>query len=143
MLRAGGSSLPETLVALALLGSLLAMCAPILGLFPLAPRSQQQHQGWLWLQQAAQQLSRQWQQPLAYRAECVELTPPPGDYTVRVSIAWSQEPDRWSAEHTPHCEDEPTTPVPPLKRLHLSLHHPGRPTLQLWLALASPPEQGP
>ena len=141
MLASRGVSLIETLVALALLGSLLAMTAPLLGLFSHAQRIQQQQQGWLWLQGAAHQWISQWQAPAAYAGNCLVLPPPPSPYTLQTQVAWPLEAGGWTTSHqtNPVCPAHPSPASPPLKRLHLGLRHPQQPTLHLWILLAQPP----
>lgn len=141
MLASRGISLIETLVALALLGSLLAMTAPLLGLFAHAQRVQQQQQGWLWLQSAAHQWVSQWQDPAAYAGDCLVLPPPPSPYTLQTQVAWPLEAGNWtpSQDTRPVCPASPPQSVPTLKRLHLGLHHPEQPSLHLWILLAQPP----
>jgi type II secretory pathway pseudopilin PulG len=141
MLASRGASLIETLVALALLGSLLSMTAPLLGLFSHAQRTQQQQQGWLWLQSAAHQWVSQWQDPAAYAGNCLNLPSPPSPYTLQTQVAWPLETGGWSASHDTHpvCPAVPTQASPSIKRLYIGLHYPERPSLHLWILLAQPP----
>ena len=145
MLGQYGTTLLETLVSLTLLGSLLAMTAPLVVLFSHAQYSQQQQRNWRWLAGSAQQLGSQWEDPQAYQTNCLSLPPPPGPYTLTIQVDGSTNSQNWQSlqVYSQPCPPQIALPGLPLKRILLRLHHPTRPTLELWMLLAKPAEAYP